>query len=591
MSTITCIIRHRPHFITTSVLLLILTAFLGRVNLALAQAPVTAEVDRSTISTDEQLSFTISIRGDILNMPAPDLAAVTDFAVVGSSTAKQVSIINGQLTSEGQFIYRLQPLAAGKLVIPSINVEFEGQLYQTQPFEIEVLPGASPAAPPGQDVPLTDAPHTLSGQNFFVEAEVDKPTPYLGEQIIYTFRLYQAANFLGQPDYQPPAFIDFWGQTTLSQPTYRTQADGRDYLITEIRTALFPANIGPVTIAPAKFVIPGGLFEPDVVLDTEPVTVNVKSWPDGAPESFNGAIGQFGMRTFLEEQEGKVNEPLSLIIEIEGAGNIEILNEPALPKLPGWRLFDSEASTTTEVRDDVVYGTRRFKRLIVPSKPGRQTLPSITFSYYDPQAETYQTIASDPISINIQAGDSESGFQPVADPNDQSTVLSVNDIRHIKSVPSSLRRAGTSLLTHPLYWSCWVLPLLVVAGGWMWQKWRQRLQSDNAYARSYRAKRIAYKILAEAHHTGQDGYAAAQRALLGYLADKLNRPTAGLTTDNLIQLLHEARLDSGLVERVRALLDQMDIGRFAPIDASGQTLLADTRALINDLEKAFGVRS
>ncbi|MDX1524612.1 MAG: BatD family protein, partial [Anaerolineae bacterium] len=397
----------------------------------MAQAPVTAEVDRSTLSTDEQLLFTISVKGDILTMATPDLAALTDFAVISSSTATQVSIINGQLTSEGRFIYRLQPLRAGTLVIPPINVEFEGQLHQTQPFEIEVLPGTAPAAPSGQDIPSTEAPSTLSGQNFFVEAEVDNPSPYLGEQIIYTFRLYQAANFLGQPDYQPPAFIDFWGQTTLSQPTYRTQADGRDYLVTEIRTALFPANIGSVTIAPAKFVIPGGLFEPDVVLDTEPVTVNVKSWPDGAPEEFNGAIGQFEMKTFLEEQEGKVNEPLTLIIEIEGAGNIEILNEPALPELQGWRLFDSEVSTTTEVRDDVVYGTRRFKRLIVPSKPGRQTLPSITFSYYDPQAEAYQTLVSDPISINILAGDSESGFQPVADPDDQSTVLSVNDIRHI----------------------------------------------------------------------------------------------------------------------------------------------------------------
>jgi hypothetical protein len=591
MSTITCFIGRRPHFIIASVLLLILTAFLGEANPALAQAPVTAEVDRSTLSTDEQLLLTISVRGDILNLPAPDLTAVTDFTVVGSSTATQVSIINGQLTSEGRLIYRLQPLRAGKLTIPPISVEFDGQIYQTQPFEIEVLPGAAPAVPPGQDIPSTEAPHTLSGQNFFVEAEVDKPNPYLGEQIIYTFRLYQASNFLGQPDYQPPAFIDFWGQTTLSQPTYRTQADGRDYLITEIRTALFPANIGPVTIAPAKFVIPGGLFEPDVVLDTEPVTVNVKSWPDGAPKEFNGAVGQFQMKTFLEEKEGKVNEPLTLIIEIEGAGNIEILNEPALPELRGWRLFESEVSTTTEVRDDIVYGTRRFKRLIVPSKPGRQTLPSINFSYYDPQAAAYQTLTSDPISINILAGDSESGFQPVASPDDQSTALSVNDIRHIKPVPASLRRSSISLLAHPLYWGCWVLPVLVVAGGWILQKRRRRLQSDNAYARSYRARRIAHQILTEAQHTGQDSYAAAQRALLGYLSDKLNRPTAGLTTDNLIQLLHEAQLDPRLVERVRVMLDQMDIGRFAPIDASGQTLLSDTKALINALEKAFGVRS
>ena len=80
-----------------------------------------------------------------------------------------------------------------------------------------------------------------------------------------------------------------------------------------------------------------------------------------------------------------------------------------------------------------------------------------------------------------------------------------------------------------------------------------------------------------------------QRALLGYLSDKLNAPTVGLTTDSLTQLLRDAQLSPMLIERVQAVLNQTDIGRFAPVEKdTAKALVSVTRRLINDLEKAFG---
>jgi hypothetical protein len=162
-----------------------------------------------------------------------------------------------------------------------ISINLGGQIHQTDPIDIRVIAGNTPAP---TTVPPIDSPTTLQGQDFFVEALVDNQRPYLGQQIIYTFKLYQAANFIGQPDYQPPSFTNFWSQTIVTQPTYNINAGGRDYLVTEIRTALFPANLGSITITPAKIVIPNFPYQ-DIVLETEPITVNVQSLPDGAPAS------------------------------------------------------------------------------------------------------------------------------------------------------------------------------------------------------------------------------------------------------------------------------------------------------------------
>ncbi len=558
---------------------------------ALAQEPVSARVDRTTLSVDEQLSLTVTITGEFLNIPTPDLSGLVDFSIVGKSEATQITIINGRLTSQKEFLYRLKPLRAGLLEIPPISAEVDGQLYQTNPIQVEVFSSALPSLPAEPGAPFTDAPDGLMGQDFFVEAEIDNSRPYLGQQIIYTFRLFQASNFYGQPDYRPPAFTDFWSQTLFSQPRYQTSAGGRDYLVTEIRTALFPGSLGLVTIAPGKLVIPGGLFDPDVILESDPISLEVRSLPEGEPADFKGAVGQFQINASFNTFEGKVNEPLTFVLEITGAGNIEVLTEPALPEMPNWRMFESQPATTIEPQGDIIYGSRRFERLMVPGQAGDYTFPSVSFSYYDPQAETYQTITSAPIHLTIQPGAAEPPASVlVTSPDKQQIEIIAGDIRHIKAVPTSLERTSTRLWANPLYWGLWVLPVFVVGGVWLRHARQQRLQGNLAYLRSQQARRNAYKILSQAE-VGTDRYAAAQRALLGYLSDKLNRPTVGLTTPNLLRLLGQTGLEHGLIKRVETTLNHIDIGRFAPGgEAVTQSLLTETERLIDDLEKSFGGR-
>jgi hypothetical protein len=500
------------------------------------------------------------------------------------------------MTSQGVFTYRLQPLHEGLLFVAPVTVNIDGQLYQTDPIEVEVLASGGQVMPTNPNLPPEgNSPGTLQGQDFFVEAEVDNPNPYLGQQVIYTFRIYQALNFPpGQPDYTPPTFTDFWSSEILAQPHYNTQSDGRDYLVTEILTALFPANLGTITIEPASLVIPGGLLNPDIRLETNPVTLEVQPLPDNAPDNFSGAVGEFEIRANLSENEIKVNEPLTLVVEVEGTGNIQTLKEPELPELPNWRFFESQISTTTETGEGFLRGSRTFERLVVPGQAGQQTFPPISFSYYDPTIDAYQTISTDPIPVNVLPNDSAPApllmnGEPGLDK--QPVELIASDIRHIKAVPASLNTTiGPSIVGQTLYWACWFLPLVMISAVQIWQSRRRRLQEDTAYARSSRAKRVALATLAEVKRGSPDHKPAsvAGRVLLGYLSDKLNTPTTGLTTDGLINLLRQHRLKGELIGRIEQILHQIDIGRFAPIsEGDEQILIAQTQALINDLDKSL----
>jgi hypothetical protein len=539
--------------------------------IAFAQTPITARAEPTRLSLDEQLTLNVTISGDFLNIPNPDLSQLQDFVVVSSSTSTQVSIVNGKMSSQKIFLYRLQPLAEGNLVIGPVSVNIGGQVYQTEPIGIEVLNSPTQIVPPAENNSEAEMPDTLSGQDFYIEAEVDNPVPYLGEQIIYTFRLYQAANFFGQPDYKPPAFTDFWSSEIVSRPHYNIDSHGRQYLVSEIRTALFPANLGSIGIDPGTLIVPGGLFNPDIKLETNPVQVEVRPLPEGAPTDFTGAVGQFQIRATLNEEETKVNEPVTLLVEIEGTGNIQTLTEPELPELPGWRVFESQSTTRTESGADKITGVRSFERLVVPGLAGEQSFPPISFSYYDPQVEAYQTIRTAPVPITI-VPDETATPPAIAVEVGEDGKLSVerisNDIRHIKNAPTSLSPSESLLSTGWIVVGCvWIAPLLAVGGVFVWQRRLRRLRHDAAFARDQRARRDALRILAEA---GQSG---------------------GLTTAELVRLLKQARLEPDLIKRVEATLHQIDVGRFAPTSAEApDSILDETKKLIVDLEKSMGRR-
>jgi hypothetical protein len=558
-----------------------------------AQTPITARVDRAEIAADEQLVLTVTVNGDFLTSPRPDMTAVSDFVVVSSSQSTQVSIVNGQMTSQGLFIYRLQPLVEGDLEIGPVGVNMDGVYYETDPITIKVLPAGTQTQPSPLEEPDQEMPDTLSGQEFFVEAEISNPNPYLGEQIIYTFRLYQATNIFGQPDYRPPAFTDFWSSDVIDRPHYNTTADGQEYLVSEIRTALFPANLGELVIEPARLVIPGGLLKPDVKLETKPVAVAVKPLPEDAPENFKGAVGSFEVRTRLSDTDTKVNEPLTLVTEIEGIGNIETLIEPPLPDMPDWRFFESQAETIVEVKQDKLGGVRRFERLVVPGQAGEHVFPPVEFGFFNPDTQQYETVASEPIPVTIQPDASADPLPllPGRMADNQPLDLVNNDIMHIKPVPFSLTTPQVlSAMGQLIYWSLWILPLFVMGGAFVWKRRQLRFEYDPAYARSVRALKKALAILAEADGANSSESAnLVGRALLGYLSDKLDSPTTGLTTDALINVLRQAGIKEELVYRVREVLIQVDFGRFAPIaEGDVRALVSETRMLVNRLEKEFG---
>jgi len=588
--------KHSARFLTPIILALLGLAIAG-LGAAQAQAPISAEVDRTELTTDETLALTVTLdTASLLGAPQPTLPPLDGLRIVGSSSSSQISIINGAITSQAVYVYRLQPYQTGDLAIGPISVVLDGQTYSTQPITVHVSQGngapstSSPAAPAAQ--PPAAAPGELNGQDFFVEAEVDNATPYVGQQVVYTFRFYHAVNLWDQPQYQAPSFQGFWNGQQADQQDYQVQAAGRLYRVAEIRTILFPSVVGPLTIEPARLTVPGGFFSTGTTLQSRPIELDVRPLPPDAPPGFNGAVGQFTITDTLDSPQGKVNEPLTWEVTLSGRGNLTAAPDPAWPVLPGWRSSESQATLDTQVVDGQMTGRRVYERLLVPATSGDFGLPALEYTYFDPELEQYQTVRTEPLSVSIAAGDAgvQAAPQPRAEGGQGKVEQLATDIRHLKPVPEELGQVSQPLTASALYWAAWAFPLFGAAGYLVWQR-RQRYWENNlGLVRSSQARKKARQALARARRQGHDAYSAAGQILNIYLADKLDRPVAGLTHQALSELLAERGVSSDLSERVEVLLTSADLGRYAPGADSpdhAANLLQETGLLIDALERVL----
>ena len=573
--------------------------------------PITVSVNRVNFSTDELIILTVKVVDeDSPQQPRPILPPLDGLAVVDLDISTDVSVVAGKIRTEVIYTYRLQPRQTGLLVIPPVTVEIDGKTYRAAPISIQVKQGAPPVPSQGNAVQPADIapPAGLAGQDFYIESQVDVSQPYIGQQVTYTFRFFQAIQLYRPPQYDAPLFTGF---KTLGMPVqeYNLQIGDRVYLITEIQTALFPQTPGRVTIDRARLMFPGNFFEEPVELFTQPVTLNVQQLPGNAPADFNGAVGQYEIRAWFSPPGAVVDQPASYYVAVTGVGNIESLPEPTWPGLDGWRTYDSLSSLATEITEDRISGTRVYERLVVPAQEGNFTLPPATMVYFDPNTGEYKTISTEPVQVLVG---------PVPTP-DAAAVTATAQALAATATPAAI--ASTDIAAPPeeklvnpdLFDSSlsqWNIPLpffavlllalcgmvpLAAAGGaggvWLWHKQRAAVQRPPATEVTellLPSQRI-HPLLSETMKHSNDNFRTVSKTLYHYLEDILGYPVKGLARTELTQRLRQENLNQALVTRINHCLDESDVGSYGPAtEDAGWTLMEKTETLLYDLDKALG---
>ncbi len=569
------------------------------------------KLSHETIALNQQatLGITISALGQ-QQLPQPKLPPLPYFDVTPAGSSTNLQIINGQVTYSQSYNYLLSPKKVGQWPIRAATVVFNGKRYESNELHIKVVQNNSGATSNQQATPSTRS--SGGGEDVFLTASFNKKQPYVDEQVTLTVKFYRAVRLLDSPNYTPPPMPGFWVQDMPPQTQYYETISGRDYLVTEIRTALFPTKPGELKIGPAQvttavakrtrqrgrdpFSLLDDMFMQGerITVKSDPLTVMARSLPkDGKPDDFTGAVGTYTISADVDNTDIQVNEAIALTIKISGKGNVKSIPEPILPELDGFRIEKASSDFKTSHIDDVIGGTKTFEYVMIPRLPGTHTLPPIKLNYFDPGSKRYRTVETKSIDFAVKQGELVAGDEvPYNMVSGQTIDLKETDIRFIKTQDVDFHPRGRILLTSPVFLTMLALPLMVLLGGVVDVRRRRKLEGDVAYARLRKANALARKRLktAEGLIRGADPtpfYAEISTVLTGYIADKLNMSPHGFTGDMIDDELSRRSVDEDLRISVKDILTEADFGRFAGGDTgveARQHLYDQTRDVVVRLE-------
>jgi len=487
------------------------------------------------------------------------------------------------------FSWSFRPQRTGPARIQPVTVVVRGEEYTTDPIRIRVT------APRDSSGPTLTHPDGASGttldeEDLFVQASATTDRAYRGEQVVAEYRLFYRPDIRLRHSRLADSWDapGFWREelNVASRPTPQVErADGQAYETVMLkRVALFPTRPGTLRVDPLRIETEAqgtvrlrregpalrGRFEP-VKLTSQRLSVQVQALPTGAPSSFEGAVGTFSMNVRMDADSVAVGESVSLIVQVQGTGNLATLSPPQLNPPSAVEAYEPTVETDIERNERQIRGTKTFTYTLVPRAGGRHTLPPVTFSYFDPETGRYETLraGTPPLQVSGTAARETAGRTgdglPVGDVTDLMAADEVDWVRPDR---------------RPLYRQPWtylalLLPVLLAGGGLAYRRWGggpeesvHRVAPDASLDTAQAQLQTARRHLGN----GDDAavYDAVEQALQTFLNERLGRNGAATSRTALDRRLARHDVPEALRDRLYELLDRCEQGQYAP-DASAQS--------------------
>lgn len=322
---------------------------------------------------------------------------------------KEVKISSGSPLMVSIYSFELPGKAKGLYVLPEISLTVGSRSYQSIPATYEVnstpQPPSTPSASPVQQ------PTFANFENAFLklEAKVDATPPiYPGQRFkfVYTY-FYKGAIELKK---ESLPLLDAEGFLKVGSKELKDSQNG-DVSILQITQEVEAIKPGEYSFGAST--IEGVAYQEDslgrrqysqkiLTASVPPLKVIVTPFPVvEKPASFSGAVGQFTFGvSLLSPRKVNVGDKVQIALDFTGkTSDWSALNIPELCCQPGFSgLF--EMSDLPPVSKTTSTG-KQFIAEIRPLSPSIKEIPSIEFSYFDPDKKQYVVLHSDPIPLTV----------------------------------------------------------------------------------------------------------------------------------------------------------------------------------------------
>ncbi|QDT04103.1 Tetratricopeptide repeat protein [Rubripirellula lacrimiformis] len=431
--------------------------WIGLVGSACANAAeVAIAISSPQTYVGKSVTLQIAVDGNLKSEPEiPDVDGLLIEPAGQSSSRRQMIGSDGRVRLHNSLVlqYSVTPQREGEFVIPPIKIHTEGSRTITKAVRLGAtksetgdlmyvaIRGGKDRVFVGQSVDLTLQIWVRPYQNEDYGVELSE-----GQ----TWGLISRRTRWGQFGDVLQDLAKQRRRPGHGREVYRKDADGLDrkYWLYEISATVYPTHTGridaddiriemdyPTKIgrqrdpfedffgdsgSPLGGSMFGGMIPTDslfrsrsglAVTETRPIAaeavvdpIDVVAIPqDGRPASYRGAVGRYTIDVEASPRDANVGDPITLTINVRGTGPLDLVRAPDLASQS--QLVDGFKVADDDLAGYVDGNQKTFQTTIRARREGPQQIPPIEFSYFDPDAEKFVTVASDPISVDIQPGD------------------------------------------------------------------------------------------------------------------------------------------------------------------------------------------
>lgn len=585
------------------VALLVLAVFPARADEEVtfeANSPLTVAVGGAF-----RVEFSLNAKPDKGSFVAPSFEGFDVLAGPAESTGSSIQIINGSMTKSVShtYTYVLLPQSAGTVTIGAAEVKVDGRTYRTRQLPIEVVDEGDGGRSQQQQqqgsgsANRQDAQSQIGKDDILLRAVVSRTSVFKNEPLHVAFKLYTRVPYVNVVPESAPSFNGFWSQDLTDPNAEQVGRETYNGKVYETRVLidylLYPQQVGQLTIDPvdmtvvAQVVIQSRNADPffgmgrEVLnvprkVKSQRVTVTVKPLPDGAPASFNGAVGSFTMETDLPAERFAANSGASLTAKISGRGNLTFVQAPKLQLPASFELYNVKTTESINASTTGITGYRQFEYPFIARAEGSYEVEPLEFTYFDPQRMEYVTLRSKAMNLEVTPDASGGGDAVVMQGRGMSKEdvrLLGEDIRFIKLGSAQLRTVAVPFLFSAAYWIVLVVILILFALVYMALRRQIRESQNVALVRGKRANKVAVQRFRTAKRYMEEQnrhafYEEMLRALWGYMSDKFNIPMANLTKENVREELHKRGISAEDSQRFTDIITRCDEAQYSPVEST-----------------------
>lgn len=572
-------------------------------------AVLQALVSKTTVSEGERFRLEYKFNGSGDEFAPPKFEGFRILSGPNQSTSMQ--FINGRSSYSISYSYVLMALKEGNYTIPAATIKSGANIISSNELNINVLKGSAKAQNDGNSAESKSGGNSDIERGLFIKATVNNTEPYLGEQLIVTYKLYFNYNIVDNSFTTLPSLNGFWSEDIdIKTNTRDTEVlNGVRYNVATLKSAiLVPQRSGDLEIDPLSMDLViqqpiqsnsrslfdqffGNYKNVKVSVSSKPLKIKVKDLPSGKPAGFDGAVGDYQIKLKADRTEVMTNEAINVSIEFSGKGNLKILTKPT-PDFPSdFEVYDPKVKDNISSNASGMSGSRYYEYLIIPRHKGDYTLNPISFSYFNPRTSKYVTLNTGELQFKIQKGQEDAtNSESFVGTNKEEIKLLGSDIRFIKTntVLSPMNYSFFGSVWHYILWLL-PLPLFILA-----RKLKQRytaLRNDEVYMRRSKASKMAEKRLSAARkiiNSGNDKqfYEEIFKAMYGFIIDKFNIPQSEINKDRIREKLNSVGINQDLISRTEELLTKCEMARFAPVnEVSHEDVYNEASVLLSSIQK------